>query len=812
MSPSTFAQDVRYAARTLRRSPGFAAVTVLILALGIGANTAIFSVVSTVLLKPLPLPDADRLMVLWEDFTADGAPPRTQATGADYVAWQARNRSFEGLAAFAPQTYNLTGIGDPERLEGVRTAANLFTLLRMAPLLGRTLVPADDAADAPPVVVISERLWRRRFGADPDIVGRTIHLSGVERTVVGVVPPYFQFPEQNATVWIPAQFSAEELESQTNYYLYVVGRLLPGVSREQARADMAAVAAALLAENPRHTARITVDALHDELAHEARPTLLILLGAVAAVLLIGCANVANLLLARAASRERELAVRKALGAAPARVLRQLFTESGVLAALGVVAGIGLSTASFGYLARLVPGTYPGGAAPALDWRVLAFTAALALVTVLLFGAAPALAAARTSLNDALKRSVGATAKPGGGRGRQALVVGEIALTVVLLTAATLLLRSYAAVLAVDPGFTPDRLLVADTELSPSKYADAPRRAAFYASVLERVSALPGVAAAGYVNFPPLTFKGGRMLVGVEGQPFPPAPRDIPRSVAADRFVTGDYFRALGVPLVEGRVFDSRDARQDAPLTVVINAALAHRFWPDQDALGKRIRFGAADAPWITVIGVTGNVRQMALDADAEPEMFFPAEQVGFAPFTWPKSLVVRTRGEPLALASAVRDAVWAVDRDQPVSSIRSMGEIFDADVAARNTQLTLIGAFAALALLLAAVGLYGVLAYAVAQRTAEIGLRMALGAERARVVRTVLGSALGVAVAGLALGTLGALGTGRLLRSFLFGVSATDWITLVTVAATILVVTLLASYVPARRAAAVDPMTALRNE
>ncbi|HET8698096.1 MAG TPA: ABC transporter permease, partial [Gammaproteobacteria bacterium] len=417
MNLATVWQDVRYAARTLRRSPGFAAITILILALGIGANTAIFSLVSAVLLKPLPFAEPDRLMLLWEDVSSVGGPTRAEVTPADFADWRERNRSFEGLAALESRTYNLVGGGDPVKLAGIRTTANLFSLLEMPALVGRTLVPADDAADAPPVVVISERLWRSRFAADPGIVGRTVNLDGLERTVVGVVPPHFQFPDKDATVWVPAQYTAEELAPRVNYYLYVVGRLEPGVTLAAAQADMDAVAASIRADNPQFRGGVTVASLHEHLSRAARPTLLILLSAVGAVLLITCANVANLLLARGASREKELAVRKALGAGPARLLRQLFTESGVLAAVGVLFGIALSTASFGYLARLVPATYPGGAALALDWRVLAFTVALTLVTVLLFGAAPALAATRAGFNETLKKTVGATAKPHSGRVR-----------------------------------------------------------------------------------------------------------------------------------------------------------------------------------------------------------------------------------------------------------------------------------------------------------------------------------------------------------------------------------------------------------
>ncbi|HEX5047178.1 MAG TPA: ABC transporter permease [Gammaproteobacteria bacterium] len=805
----TLAQDVRYALRALRRNKGFAAVTIAILALGIGANTAIFSLVSAVLLKPLPFPEPERLMLLWEDASSIGGPSRVEVAPADFVDWRERNRSFEGIAALENRSYNLTGGGEPEKVEGVGASANLFALLGMRALVGRTLLPDDGATEAAPVVAIGERLWRRRFGADPGVVGRTIDLDGEPRTVVGVVPPYFQFPNKDANVWVPLKLTAEQRAARNNYYLYVVGRLASGATREQAQSDLATIAAAIHADNPELRLSATVASLHEHLSRDARPTLTILLAAVAAVLLITCANVANLLLARGASRAKELAVRKALGAASARVLRQLFTESGVIAILGVAVGIGLSTASSGYLARLVPATYPGGAAPALDWRVLAFAVAITLVTVLLFGAAPAVTAARASFNDTLKKSVGATSRPHAGRVRNALVVAEITFTVVLLTAAMLLLRSYAGLLAVDPGFVPQRLLIAETDLSPAKYADAARRSAFYAAVIERVSALPGVTTAGYASFAPLTFKGGRALLTIEGRP-PPPPADATRNMASDRVVAGDYFRTLGVPLVAGRLFDSRDTN-DAPGAVIVNQALARRQWPGEDAIGKRFTFGPPGSPWLTVIGVVGDVRQMALDAEPEPEFFLFANQTGaVGPFLWPRHLVVRAQNDSVALAAAVRDAVWSVDAEQPVSNIRGMSEVLDVELSSRNTQLTLVAALAALALLLAGAGLYGVLSYTVAQRGPEIGLRMALGARRSSVVRSVLRSAASLAALGLVLGVLGALAATRLIGSFLFGVGSTDPATYAAVAAAIALVTLLAAYVPARRAASVDPMTALR--
>jgi putative ABC transport system permease protein len=812
-SLESFAQDVCYAARTLRGSLAFTLVAVLILALGIGANTAIFSLVSAVLLRPLPFEAAERLVVLWEDVSARGGPAAANPTPASFVDWKARAESFEDMAAMNTVTYNLTGQGEPARLAGIRGTANLFSVLGMQPLLGRTLVPEDDGADAAPVVVINETLWRRRFGADPNFVGEEIVLNGLSHTVVGVVPSDFKFPDANVALWVPASYAPEELAVRNNFYMYVIARLNSATSLSQAQAEMTTIANVLAQEYPDSNAGrgVTVATLHEQIARDTRPMLLILLGAVGLVLLITCANVANLLLARGAGRQRELALRQALGADQKRVLRQLLTESLVLAAAGVVIGIVLSTLSFGYLARLVPGTFPADAVPGLDARVLSFTAGISLLTVLLFGAGPALAAARVGINDVLKQGGGRGILARGGRMRNSLVVAEIALTVVLLAAAGLLLRSYAAVSTVDPGFRPQNLLIAETVLSPSQYAEIANRSAFYDRVLERVNALPGVSSAGYVNYPPLVFKGLRQYVTIEGQSAL-RPEDSARNITSNRVISADYLATLGVPLIRGRHLDERDAA-DAPLAVVINEAMARLHWSDRDPIGARIKLGPDDSqsPWVTIVGVVGTVRQMGLDVPAEPEMYLPFTQVpANSPFFWPSHLVVRTESDPMVLSAAVRDVVWDVDTNQPVSSIRSMSQIFDEELASRNTQLTLVGGFAVLALLLASAGLYGVLSYTVAQRAPEIGVRMALGAQRGNVLRSVLRSALLLAVFGVLLGLAASFGLSRVLASFLFGVSPTDPATFVAVPVLLVLVAILASYIPARRAASVDPISALR--
>ena len=817
MSLEAVVHDVRYAARTLRKSPGFTAVAVAMLALGIGANTAIFSLVSAVLLRPLPFPNPDRLVLIWDDLSARRGPARVEPTPGDYVRWKTSSRSFADMAAFIPNTYNLTGSGEPEKLAGVRTTANLFSLLGLQPLIGRTLTPDDERSDAAPVVVLDEPFWRSRFGADPSIVGRTIALNGLAHTVVGIVPSDFLFPNKNVSAWVPARFSAVELGERGAYYFYVLGRLKPGTSLRDAQTEMSVVARRLASEYPRSNTDVgvTVSELHEHLTRTARPTMSILLGAVGLVLLIACANLANLLLARGASRQKELAVRQALGASRGTLTRQLLIESALLAAAGATLGVLLATSAFTYLTRLVPNALPHSSMPSLDVRVLAFTVAVSAVMVLLFGAGPASVAARIGLDAALKAgaSRGTTAS-GGRRLRSALVMTEITITVVLLIAAGLLLRSYAKVLAVDPGFRPDQLLIAETVLPPSAYSAPERRAAFYRGVLDRVRALPSVSSAAYVNFPPLVFKGGKVLISIEGRPAP-AREDTVRYVVNDRVVGTDYFTTLGVPVLRGRQFSERDGA-DSPLAVVINQKLASVHWPSEDPVGRRIKVGPPDSPlpWLTIVGVVGDMRQMGLDTPPESELYLSSEQRMFAaaPFFWPQHLVVRTTGEPLAIANDVRQIVRAVDPNEPVSSIKAMSEVFDAELLNRNTQLTLVAAFAILAVVMASIGLYGVLAYGVAQTIPEIGVRLALGAGRTTVVVGIVRNALILAGTGVVLGAGAAFWLTRLISTWLFEVNPLDTVTFAATALLVGVIALFAVTVPAIRGASVDPWAVLRAD
>jgi predicted permease len=802
-------RDFRYAARSLARSPGFTVVAVAVLALGIGATSAIFSLVSAVWLKPLPFADAERIVALWIDLTRIGGPDDVNLAPGVFVDWQERSTSFESMSAIEARDFNLTGDGgEPERLAGVRVSPNLFATIGLMPILGRTFT-ADDGIDEP--VVVSEGFWLRRLGGDPAAVGRTITLDGSPHLVVGVVPRDFRFPNGEVDVFVPTVWAPNVLARATSYYWYDVAKLRDGVSVQAAAAELNSVAASLERDFPNtgRGAAATVVPLREQLAVGVMPTVQALLGAVALVLLIACANVANLMLARATVRQKELAIRKALGAARGRVLRQLLTESAAIAAVSAVIGVGIAVACFDYLTRLLPNTLPASTTMSLDLRVLAFTIATAFVTVLLFGAGPAFVAARRDFGAAVGRAVGAHGVRMR-RLRTALVAAEIALTVVLLAGAGLLLRSYAAVLAVDPGFDAEGVLLAETVLPDSRYSNPPDRDAFYERVLENVRAVPGVESAGYTSYAPLMFIGGRSLVLVEGRPRP-EPSEIVRNMATNRSASPGYFETLGVPLVSGRVFDERDVRSGAQVAV-INEAMARRHWPDQDPIGQRFTIGASDGEPMTVVGVVADVRQMGLAVPSEPEVFMPLEQITNNQFMWPRQIVVRTSGDPLALAPAVRRAVWAVDSSQPISGVRAMNEVLDAQLANRDLQLTLTGSFAVIALLLAAVGLYGVLSYTVSQSTNEIGLRMALGAEQRTVVGTVVRSALTTALVGIGVGLLAASALTRMIDSFLYGVSPTDPWTAAAVAGVLLLVAGLAALIPAMRAARVNPMTALRAE
>ncbi|HLL74582.1 MAG TPA: ABC transporter permease [Pyrinomonadaceae bacterium] len=809
-----FWQDARYAVRVLLKNPGFTAVAVVALALGIGANSAIFSVVNTVLLRPLPYKDPERLVTVWEENAKAGFPRDTPAV-ANYIDWRDQNQVFEGMAAIADQSFNLTGVGEPERLTGRLVSASLFPLLGVEPQLGRAFLPQEDAPGANKVVVIGHGLWQRRFGGDPKIVGRQINLNGENHEVVGVMPAHFQFPDPKDEVWAPIAFTQQQAANRGSHYLQVVARMKPNVSVGQAQAEMTAIAARLRQQYPEQNADLgaTVVPLQEHLVGDIRPALLVLLGAVGFVLLVACANVANLLLARAAVRQKEIAVRIALGASRLRLVRQFLTESVLLAALGGAVGLLLAVWGVGLLKTFIPENISQVRSIALDARVLGFTLLVSLLTGLVFGLAPALQASKFNLNETLKEGGRDSAQGSrGNRVRAALVVAEVAVSLVLLIGAGLLMNSFMRLRSVDPGFSADNLLTMSVVLPRNKYPDSQRRAAFYDEMVSRVEALPGVKSAAVTNWIPLVRQGDSTGFSIEGRP-DPAPGEGRRNVVVTRAVHPHYFRAMGIQLLQGRALDERD-RADAPNVAVISETMARRHFPGEDPLGKRITPGDATSTnpddWVTIVGVARDVRQVELAAEPKPQMYVPYAQ-GWSIFA-PRYLLVSTSVEPMSLASAVRGAVWSIDRDQPVSDVRTMEEVLSASLARQRFSTLLLGVFGSVALLLAAVGIYGVMSYSVAQRTHEIGVRMALGAQRGDVLKLAVGQGLKLILVGVGIGLVAAFALTRVMESLLFGISATDPLTFVAIPVVLVFAGLLASFVPARRATKVDPMIALRYE
>jgi putative ABC transport system permease protein len=802
-------QDLRYGLRTLVKNPGFTIVAVIALALGIGANSAIFSVVNTVLLRPLPYQNPDALVMVWEDATHLGFP-RNTPSAANFIDWRTQNTVFEGMATTAERSFNLTGVGEPERFDGRRVSGNLFTLLGVEPQLGRTFLPEEDKPGAARAVILSYGLWQRRFGSDPKIVGQPLSLNGESYTVVGVMPRSFQFPTRKDQLWVPIAFSSEEAASRGNHYLEVVARIKPGVTLRQAQAEMGTIGARLAQQYPEENTRmgVVVTPLHEQLVGDIKPALLILLGAVGFVLLIACANVANLLLARAAVRQKEIALRLALGASRSRLTRQFLTESVLLAALGGGVGLLLSIAGIDLLKRFIPDTISQAHAIGIDGKVLVFTMLVSLVTGLIFGLAPAAQASNFNLNETLKeggRDSGAGS--GGNRIRALLVISEVAVSFILLIGAGLLINSFLHLRNLDPGYRADHLLAMKVALPDSKYPDKERRSPFYAEVIRRVQALPGVQSVAVASNLPLTYNGDSMPIGVEGRADPP-PDQRPDVIL--RVVSPGYFSTMGIALVKGRDFSERD-NADATKVVVVSEKTARHFWPGEDPIGKRLKPGSttSESPWREVIGVVKDVRQNDFVAEPKMEMYMAYPQLSsFAP----NALVVRTNVAPLSLATSVRNAVWAVDKDQPVSDIRTMEGIVSESVARQRFSMLLLGIFASLALILAAVGIYGVMSYSIAQRTREIGIRMALGAQRSDVLKLAVGQGLRLVLIGVAIGLGAAFILTRVMASLLFGVSATDPTTFATISLVLISVALLASYIPALRATRVDPMVALRYQ
>jgi predicted permease len=808
---STLLQDLRYGFRMLLKSPSFTLIAVLTLALGIGANTAIFSLVSAVLVKPLNYYDPERLVMVWESDATTGATGDTPAVG-NYADWKTQNQVFEDMAAIEWRNFNLTGDGgEPERLMAFGVSANFFPLLGVSPQLGRNFLPEEDKPGATKVVVISHGLWQNRFGGDAGILRREILLNGEKYAVVGVMPPNFEFQVADVKLWTPIAFTAAQLSERDLHNLNVVARLKPNVTAQQADADIKAITARIAAAYPDQAEGLSASVvpLHEQLAGGIRRPLLMLLVAVGFVLLIACANIAGVLLARAAARQREIAVRAALGASRWRIVRQLLTESLLLGALGGGLGVVIAMWTLGFLQQLVPAGMREMTTLTLDLPVLGFTLGISLLAGVVFGLAPAVQASKTDLNDALKSGSGRTGFGAGQRWlRNTFVVAEIALSLVLLIGAGLLIQTLSKLRGQYAGLRPESVLTMRTQLSGANYREHQPKVAFFDAVLARVKALPGVTAAGYTTAVPLTgmTSNGLSLEGREAEPNT-------SWNAVHRQISPGYFQAMGLALKQGRPFSERDDARATPVAVV-NETMARQFWPGEDVLGKRFKVGAAEGanPWLTVVGVVADVRQMGVDAPVKAEMYVPYWQAAPYALFVPRDLVIRTSVAPSSLVPAVRQAVREVDPNQPVANVRTMDEVLGRVTAQRTLGMQLLTAFAALGLLLAALGIYGVLSYFVVQHTPEIGVRMALGARPADVLKLVIGKGMKLALAGVAIGVAGAFALTRLMESLLFGVSAIDPLTFAGVALLLTTVAFLACYIPARRATKVDPMVALRYE
>lgn len=815
-SLETLVQDLRYGLRQLRRNPGFAAVAVVTLALGIGANTAIFSAVNAVLLRPLPFFQPERLVSV-----ISAQIPRMRGREASYpdvLDWRARNHVFGQMAVFRTENFTLTGMGEPEHVPGAVVSANLFSTLGVAPVLGRSFVPEDDrpgSANGTNTVILSHGFWQQEFGSDLQVVGRRIDLDGRLYTIVGVAPSGFQFPIQSepvalwTTIAVDMPHGGNGMAAERGaHYLDVIARLKSGVSIAQAQGEMRVIVRTMNKEHPNiHPRAARIMPLLDGLAGPARPALLILLGAVGCLLLVACANVANLLLARAATRQREMSIRAALGASRGRVIRQLLTESVLLSLTGGALGLLVGLRGVNVLIRIIPVDIPRLSQAGLDGRVLVFTAAVSLLTGILFGLAPAFSRSEFALSESLKES-GRGLSEGRRRTRThgVLVVGEMAMALVLLTAAGLLIRSFLSLERVHPGFDPHHVL--SVRLDSPPHVSHARQFAFFSQILQRVRDLPGVRSASGIFGLPFSEVNANTGFAIEGRPVAEGNRPVTNYMA----VAPNYFRTLGIPLRDGRDFTAHD-NLNAPPVAIINETLAKRFFPGENPIGHRIQPGISNGygdkePMREIVGVVGNVKLQSLASGPESECYVPLAQSPLGLMT----LVVRTSGDPMQVVPALRTVIASANKNMTGYNIKTLDELVGKSVAQPRFVTLLLGLFAGLAMLLAAVGLYGLIAYSVAQRTHEIGVRMALGAQKRDVLKHIVGQGFKLTLIGVSIGITVALVLTPLLGSQLYGVKPTDPVTFTAVALALLGVALLACYIPARRAARIDPMVALRHE
>ena len=810
----TLWQDLRYGARMLLKQPGFTSVAVITLALGIGANTAMFSVINAVLLRPLPYHEPDRLVTIWEEMPQRGMY-EIPVSFANLLDWVDQTKTLDQISAYTFTNLNLSGVGEPARLGAVRSSANLFSLVGAAPLLGRSFLPEEDKEGANRVVIMGHALWQSRFGSDPGIVGKPLTLDNESYTVVGVMSSNFQFPvgfgylgkvlNDPIDLYVPLAATSAELR-RGHYSFFAIGRLKPGVTFEQARADMTTIEGRLEQQYPDGNTGFGIKLVptQEQTVKEIRPALLVLLGAVAFLLLIACANIANLMLGRGASRQKEIAIRAALGASRLRVVRLLLSESVMLSLAGGCLGLLLAVWGTHALIALAPDNIPRLNEVGVDARVFGFTLAVSLVTGIVFGMVPALHAAKPDLNEALKEGLrGSMGSAAGKRTRSILVVVEVALSLMLLIGAGLMIKSFLRLQQMNLGFNPDHVLAVNLSLSGSRYPEDRQQVAFFQEALERLQSLPGIQSAGATTGLPLTLNLSGSDFRIEGHPDPETGKEM---MINKRSVSPGYFRTLGIRLIKGRDFSDRD-KSDASAAAIINDELARIYFPGEDPIGKRISFDDKQS-WMSIVGIIADVKQLGLDSSAKPEVYFPYLQVA-AP---EMSLVIRTSSNPLSLAAALKSQIQMIDKDLPIDDAKTMQQLLAESSSGRRFNMLLLSVFAVVALVLAIVGIYGVMSYTVARRTHEIGIRVAVGAQPLDVFRMVIGQGMKLAIIGVAFGLVGAFGLTRLMTTMLFGVEPTDPATFVSIAVLLTVVAWVACYIPGRRATKVDPLVALRYE
>jgi putative ABC transport system permease protein len=813
---SNLFKDLQYAARIILKSPGFALAAILILALGIGANTSIFSVVNAVLLRPLPFQDSDRLVQVWHVPPPKSFPGMTtfSVSAANYLDWQDQNHAFKNMAIYSFAAFTLSSGDHPEAIQGAAVSQDFFAVLRVQPILGRTFLPEEDQLGHGHVAILSNAMWKSHFGADPNIVGRNVTFDNQSYTVVGVMGSNFRLPDW-AQVWKPMAWTGAERAVRGEHHYMVVARLKSDVSVRQAQAEMSTISRRLEQQYPADDKGwgAVVVPLREQMVGDVRPALLVLLGAVAFVLLIACANVANLTLAKTFARRKEIAIRSALGAGRGRILQQVLAETVLLSLVGGVVGLFIAKAGTALITNFLSESLPRSLEINIDGWVLGFTLVVSLVTGIAAGLAPAFRLTKPDLNEALKQGGRTGSESGAGRVRNLLVVSEVALSLVLLVGAGLMIRSLWLLRNVDPGFDPNNVVTMTVAVPRTKYASPLQETQFFDSVLTRVRALPGVTAAGLIDDLPLDNSGSHQPIAIEGRPLVPMAEQPEVDV---RVVSPEYLRAMRVPLRRGRELNAFDT-QERPYAVLVSETMAHRFWPNEDPIGKHLTLTFAPEKPREIVGIVGDVKQDGLDAKSpSATLYYPVTQIGI-PLTgeWQSfamSLAVRTISHPESLVSQVTNAIHEADREIPVVDVATMEDLVINSISQRRFNMLLFAAFAGLAVLLAAVGIYSVLAYAVRRRVREIGIRMALGAQIDDVLRMVVAEAMIPTMVGIAIGAAGALVLGRLLATLIYGIQPSDPTTFAAVSALLVIVALAASLIPAYRATRIEPVKALREE